>query len=108
MWLSIIAFAVALSACSVGIFNYLELRKKLGKEDIADQLERSSKELISTYARQVKAIETEWDDMYQKFSRLAGRMDRRKQLSDPPPSDNPGPAPALSRSDLIRRKNRNV
>lgn len=104
MWLSIIAFVAAFFAVFLGLYNYGELRRKLESSDIADQLERSSKEHISTLARQLKAIETEWDDMYQKFSRLAGRMDRRKQLSDPPIPENPSPAPTSSRSDLLRRR----
>lgn len=27
----------------------------------------------------MKAVETEWEDMYEKFSRMVGRMDRRQR-----------------------------
>jgi len=92
--------------CSVWLF--LELSKKLSTEDLKSKLSSSSEELAKSYGRSVKEIETEWDNMYQKFAALAGRMDRRKALEAPAPSkDQPEIQKPMSRNDLIRGR-RNV
>jgi len=81
----------------------LELSKKLSTEDLKSKLSLSSEELSKNYARSVKEIEMEWDNMYQKFAALAGRMDRRKALDATAPRAAVVEAqPALTRSDLLR------
>jgi len=99
--------AVALCFC---VYLYLELQKRPLTTEVPSLLSASSEELSKNYARQFRAIEIEWDDMYQKFSRLAGRMDREKRNSppNPEPNDHPSPPATLSRSDLLRRYRANV
>jgi len=102
VWAYIALFVSILSlTCSVWLF--LELSKKLSTEDLKSKLSSSSEELSKNYARSIKEIETEWDNMYQKFAALAGRMDRRKALDAPAPHLDPSnSAPALTRRDLLR------
>jgi len=104
VWAYIAVFVSALSLiCSVWLF--LELSKKLSTEDLKSKLSLSSEELSKTYAKSVRDIETEWDNMYEKFARLAGRMDRKKFLEATPPvpvATREEPVP--KRSDLLRRK----
>src|SRR5512136_2803046 len=100
MWLLPLILAVlGLSCC---VYLWLELQKKLSEGDIRTALERSSAELIKTYEKQLREIETEWADMYQKFNRLAGRMDKSRGILQ---NENPKPEPAAiaRRSDLIRK-----
>lgn|SRR5512136_125322 len=83
------------------VYLYLELLKKLSVSDTPKAFQSCSEELSKTYAKSLRDIETEWADMYLKFSRLAGRIDKTKAL------DNQGPAPAVvpivKRSDLLRK-----
>ena len=87
------------------VYLYLELQKRPLATEVPSLLASSSEELSKNYARQFRAIETEWDDMYQKFARLAGRMDREKRVSPPStePTDHPAPPPSITRSELLRR-----
>jgi len=82
----------------------LELSKKLSQEDLKNRLQTSSEELSKKYGVSVREMEAEWDNMYQKFTKLAGRMDRRAQVESPvAQSTEPK---YLKRSDLLRgRKN---
>jgi hypothetical protein len=66
-------------------------------------LQSSSDELNKAYEKRLKSIEVEWEDMYQKFSRLTGRMDRQKALSNPSEPPEPAAPQPLTRSDLLRR-----
>jgi hypothetical protein len=99
--MAIIATVLSICALLFSVWLYLELQKKLSSEDIVSKLTLASDELSKNYARQFRAIETEWTDMYQKFSRLAGRVDKTRGLEAPPIA---APAPSItSRSDLLRK-----
>lgn len=106
MWLGIIALAFAVSALCFCAFLWLELREKLSKADIRSELQQSCDELNKTSERSVRALEAEWADMYSKFMRLAGRMDKTKGLDDaralPPATEAPR---VMRRSDLLRNRN---
>lgn len=86
------------------VYLWLELQKKLSPTDIEKKLSSYSDELKQTYGRSVKEIEAEWCDMYEKFSKLAGRMDKRRGLElHQAASEVPTPLPVpQSRSDLVR------
>lgn len=99
--------ALILSVCGLLFCSwlYLESRRTLSEKDIAPALNHASEELSKTYARQLREIETEWSDMYQKFSRLAGRVDKNRGLEIAQNASGPVTAPVLtgSRSDLLRK-----
>ena len=99
MWAYIALFVSALNL-TFSVWLFLQLSKKLSTEDLKSKLSLSSEELSKNYARSVKEIEVEWDNMYQKFAALAGRMDRRKALEAPAPHIEA--QPALTRRDLLR------
>lgn len=105
----VVLAAVALVLAALGLafcaYLWLELQKRPYGEGIRQQLQSYSEELTKTYVAQFRSIETEWTDMYQKFSRLAGRMDRQKALDSPAAPESPPPVPAgpLSRSEILRR-----
>jgi hypothetical protein len=81
----------------------LELSKKLSTGDLKSKLAQSSEELSKNYARSLKEIEVEWDNMYQKFSGLAGRMDRKRGLENlSKPETVEKDERQISRSDLLR------
>lgn len=96
---ALILAVLALSCC---VYLWLESQKKLSKEDVAPALCHASEELSKTYAKSVRDIETEWADMYQKFSRLAGRMDKTRAIEAPIEAPREAPRQG-TRSDLIRR-----
>lgn len=96
---ALILAVLALSCC---VYLWLELQKRLSKEDVAPALSHASEELSKTYAKSVRDIETEWADMYQKFSRLAGRMDKTRAIESPQ-TQQPEVQRQGSRSDLIRQ-----
>jgi hypothetical protein len=106
VWASILALFLSLLAVSSSVYIYLLLSTKLDKSEIRRELEIASEEILKTNNREMKALETEWDNMYQKFSSLAGRMDRKKALEKPAPE--PIEAAPRSRSDLLRRRRENV
>lgn len=106
MWLTIVALILALSSGFISAWCYLALQERLKKQDVKPLLEQSSQSLLAELERKFRGLETEWDDMYQKFGRLAGRMDRQKALSPPTSTDEPapgGPPLPASRSELLRR-----
>ena len=104
MWLSILCLVFTVLALSSSVYLWLELRSKLSRSDIIIELQQSSEELKKTYGKSIKEIETEWDDMYEKFSRLIGRMDRRKQqLAEKQPVEE---EPQMTRSDVLRKYRR--
>jgi len=103
--LGVIGCSLGLLGLSFSVYLFLELQKRVLTNEVSSLLQSSSEELSKNYARQFRAIETEWDDMYQKFSRLAGRMDREKRSSpqpSPEPADHP-PVSPITRSELLRR-----
>lgn len=96
-WLTLAAFFIGLLSASFSVYLYTELSKKLNASALKTELEKTSESFMSDYARKFKALETEWDDMYEKFGRLAGRMDRKRAIdkaeSPPPPRRLCHPAP---------------
>lgn len=102
--LCVISTLLALFALGFCWYLYTEVSKRVLSTAVSLLLKQSSEELSKDYARQFRSIETEWDDMYQKFSRLAGRMDREKRSSVPaePPEHTPPPV-LQNRSDLMRQ-----
>jgi len=103
VWLGIVGLAFALCALSFCVYLWLDSRDKVSRKDIPSLLKASSEELSETYAKSFRSLEAEWLDMYSKFQRLAGRMDKTKAL-DGPIQIAPEPAP-IRRSDLLRRMN---
>jgi hypothetical protein len=103
--MAIASLFLAVFALFCCVYLWLELQKKLSSEDIGTKLSLASEELSKAYAKQLREIEAEWADMYQKFSRLAGRVDKNRGLEAAPNTQNPAPGPVLtgSRSDLIRK-----
>lgn len=105
----VVIAAIALGFATLGLafcaYLYLELQKRPYGEAMRSQLTSYSEELNKTYAANFRAIETEWTDMYQKFSRLAGRMDRQKYLDSPTAKEEAplSPAMPLTRSEILRR-----
>ena len=103
MWLAILAAFSSFASALFSIYIWSELRKRPERSELGKLLEESSSKLLEASKRSLREIETEWEDMYAKFSRLAGRMDRVKQLQTPPaaPPENP---PARTRADILRRR----
>jgi hypothetical protein len=107
MWLSFLALFVSILSLTCCVWLFLELSKKLSTEDLKSKLSLSSEELSKSYARSVKELETEWDNMYEKFGKLAGRMDRKRQLEAPPiVQTGQQEARPMKRSDLLRGRNK--
>lgn len=100
--MAVVALILAVCALCCCVYLWLELQKRPSTEDIAPALSHASEELSKTYARSLRDIETEWADMYQKFSRLVGRVDKTRAL-EAPPNAQPEPQRQMSRSDIIRQ-----
>lgn len=105
MWLTVVALLLALSSGCISLWCFLDLRERPRKAELRGLLEQSSQTLLTEYVRQFRALESEWDNMYQKFGRLAGRMDRERALKASNDQEvSPAPAPALTtRADLLRK-----
>lgn len=105
MVLGVIACFVALCGLSLSLWNWLDSKNNVRKHEFPGLLKQSAADLSREYETRLRGLEVEWDDMYAKFARLAGRMDRQKALAPPPP---PAPEaevlPVLSHSDLLRRR----
>jgi hypothetical protein len=86
------------------VYLYLELQKKLSNADVAPVLSQACDDLSKTYGKQYRELETEWAEMYQKFSRMLGRADKLRGLEAPPAA--PEPPRSMTRSDLIRQHRR--
>lgn len=110
MWLALLGLVLACLSGLISLWNYLGLRERPKKSELSQLLVSSSETLLTEYGRKLRSLETEWDDMYEKFTRLAGRMDRRARAEGPKViEDAPPPVPrAASRSDLIRSRRNNV
>jgi hypothetical protein len=106
MWPGIVGLVFAALALSFCVYLWLELQKKLSEGDISSALQRSSEELNKTSEKSFRALEAEWVDMYSKFMRLAGRIDKTKGIDAPKAEPVPvEPQPFLRRSDLLRKRN---
>jgi len=103
MWLTILALLLALSSVAISVFLYLDSLERPKKLELRELLEKQSELVLKQYTTQFRGLETEWDDMYQKFSRLAGRMDRTKALANPEPVQEATPPAPQTRADLLRR-----
>jgi len=98
--LSVIALVLSICALLFCVYLYLESLKKPYVADLPKAFQSYSEEQRQIFDRKAKEIETEWADMYSKFMRLAGRMDKSKGLENATPSPEPAP---IKRSDLLRR-----
>lgn len=106
MWLGIAGFTLAALALFFCVYLWLELQKKLSEGDISSALQRSSEEQSKTLEKSFRSLEAEWVDMYSKFMRLAGRIDKTKGIDEAKPVPAPAVEPSfLRRSDLIRKRN---
>jgi len=99
--MGLLALILAVFALFCCVYLWLELQKKLSSEDVVSKLSQSSEELSKNYARSLREIETEWADMYSKFSRLVGRVDKVRAIESQ--TESPKQEPALTRSDILRR-----
>lgn len=100
MLLGVIACVLALSSVGISVWSLLRGSDVVKRPDVSELVGQSSKTLLTEYERQFRALETEWVDMYQKFMRLAGRMDRQKALEPAPQPE--APASIVSRNDILR------
>lgn len=107
--MALIALIFAVFALFCCVYLWLELQKKPSRMDIGGALSQYSEELKRTYASGQKEIETEWENMYQKFSRLIGRADKNRGLMDGPAAAAAVPAGPIqgTRSDLLRKHRAN-
>ena len=104
--MSLLALLCAVLALFCCVYLYVELQKKLSPTDIEKKLLSYSEELKLTYGRSVKEIETEWADMYQKFMRIAGRVDKVRGLEGNQVQQIAAPETYRTgtRSDLLRKR----
>lgn len=101
-WLTYLALGLSFLAVFSSVWCFLRLSEKLEKSDIRPALENASNEITSEITRKIKAIEVDWDNMYLKFSKLAGRMDRERALiaGDSEPA---APAAPTTRAEIYRK-----
>lgn len=104
MIIAVIAAVLAACALAFCVYLWLELQRRVSEGDIQTLLQSASDALNKESEKRIRSIETEWDDMYQKFSRLAGRMDRTKGLNTPQIPETHTEAAPSRRSDLIRKR----
>jgi hypothetical protein len=102
VWVSIVALVLGGLAVLFSLYTYSRLGEKVSEKDIQSALTKSSETVSEDLKRSIRSIEIEWEDMYQKFMRLSGRMDRYKSIKHEEPSPEPPPA-RLSRQDVLRR-----
>ncbi len=106
MWavIAVLGLILGLASSFLSAVVYIGLSKKLEQKDISKLLEKSSEEISANYARQLRGIETEWEDIYQKFTRLTGRVEKAKGLdssaSAKPQVEEP---PPMTRASILRR-----
>lgn len=98
-----------MAACSLALslYSFISSREYCRKEQVRSMLKDSAEELSKDSERKLRALESEWDVMYAKFGKLAGRMDRERALqplpgNGKPHEEEPGPAPKLTHSDILR------
>lgn len=97
-------FVNFLLTLSIGALLWRWHTLSVKRPDLEPLLEKSARMLSSDSERRLKALETDWDDYYQKFSRLAGRFDRNRALAPSPvPVREDTPPPILTHTDVMRR-----
>jgi hypothetical protein len=101
--IAVIALLISLGAMLLSYFVFVRLSNKANLLDLETLLQKRSEELSKEYSRQFKSIELEWEDIYAKMMKLAGRMDREKQLTMKQNPTPPATTTPLTRSDLIRK-----
>src|SRR5512143_1208798 len=100
-WLALVLALFALCFCA---YLWLEQQRRVSREDLRSLLQQYSEELSKDYGRQFRAIESEWNDQYQKFSRLAGRIDREKAGPRKAAEEEPiAPTPPATRAEILKR-----
>lgn len=100
--MALASLLLALCALCCCVYLWLELQRRPLKSDVAPALKQYSEELSKTYDKQLRAIETEWTEMYQKFQRIMGRADKIRGLESPPPAQEQ--QKPLTRSDILRSR----
>jgi len=99
---------VAACSLSLSLWNFFSSRELCKKDSVRTMLADSAAELSKDSERKLRALESEWDVMYAKFGKLAGRMDRERALGSAGPATRPAVDPAaepprLTHSDVLRR-----
>ncbi len=106
MWavIAVLALVFALASASLSTVVFLGLSRKLELKDVSKALEQSSAEQSANYARSIRAIQTEWEDIYQKFTRLTGRVEKAKGLdSSAKETTTPVEAAPMRRADILKK-----
>lgn len=105
MWQVIAALALvfALASSFLSAVVFIGFSRKLEEKDVSKLLERSSEEISENYAKQLRGIQTEWDDMYQKFTRLTGRVEKAKGLESSATTSAPRDEPLTTRASILRK-----
>ena len=106
MWLSITAIILSLLSASLSLWNFLDSRERPKKSELRPLLEKESEAFSKESERRFRGLEMEWEDMYQKFGKLAGRMDRNRAPVQPP-SETPPALRTMTRADILRRSRSN-
>lgn len=107
MILGVIACVVAGCALWLSATSFIRSSDFAKKGELPALLSQSAEAQSKDYERRLRLIEVEWDNMYQKFSKLIGRADRQRALDSPPPAKEIEHEPvALTRSDILRRYKR--
>lgn len=103
MILGVIACVVAALSLGLALWNYTALLERPKNAEMGPLLSKYAEELSKDSARKIREIETEWDNMYDKFAKLAGRLDRRRAIESPPPAIEQSAPVELTRSEILRR-----
>ena len=109
VFMALIALIFAVFALFFSVWVYLELSKRPSRTDVVNLVAQHSDELKRSYAAAQKDIEMEWENMYQKMSRLVGRADKNRGLMEAPAAAAAVPEPSTqgTRSDLLRKHRAN-
>lgn len=104
MWQVIAALALifALGSTFLSAVVFIGFSRKLEQKDISKLLEKSSEEISESYARQLRGIQAEWEDIYQKFTRLTGRAEKAKGLESSAPTIT-RTEPPTTRAAILRK-----
>lgn len=105
MWLNIVAVGLAACGLCFCVYLYSLFPDKVSRKDISTALQSSSDDVTKTLEKSFRSLEAEWIEMYDKFMRVLGRMEKTKGLdSRRATSENEQvPEPPLTQSDILRR-----